>query len=102
MTTLTLQNGKQAYSKGLVDFVKRFCDLSLDCYEQQAESKLVEMCINNMLPEFKVHLENLDICQFAKLMDSARKTALSVRLPQRGILYQVMTEECMAVEGAED
>ena len=61
-----------------MDFVKRFGDLSLDCYDQQAESMLVEMCINDMLPEFKVHFASLDICQFAKLLDSAMKAAFFV------------------------
>ena len=52
----------------------------MDCYDQQTGSKLVEMCVNNMLPD----LENLNICQFGKLIDAARKTALTVRLLQRG------------------
>ena len=43
------------------------------------ESELVEVCIDNMLPEFRAHLENLDISQFAPLLQKARKTALSVK-----------------------
>ena len=37
------------------------------------------MCIDNMLPEFRAHLENLDISQFAPLLQKARKTVLSVK-----------------------
>uniref|UniRef100_A0A2N9EDP8 Peptidase A2 domain-containing protein n=1 Tax=Fagus sylvatica TaxID=28930 RepID=A0A2N9EDP8_FAGSY len=43
------------------------------------ESELVEVCIDNMFPEFRAHLENLDISQFAPLLQKARKTALSVK-----------------------
>ena len=32
-----------------------------------------------MLPEFRAHLENLDISRFAPLLQKARKTALSVK-----------------------
>ena len=31
------------------------------------------MCIDNMLPEFRAHLENLDISRFAPLLQKARK-----------------------------
>ena len=37
------------------------------------------MCIDNMLPEFRAHLENLDISWFAPLLQKARKTAVSVK-----------------------
>ena len=39
----------------------------------------MEVCLDNMLPEFRAHLENLDISQFASLLQKARKTALSVK-----------------------
>ena len=32
-----------------------------------------------MLPEFRAHLENLDITRFAPLLQKARKTAISVK-----------------------
>jgi hypothetical protein len=44
------------------------------------EGELVEVCIDNMLPEFRAHLENLDITRFAPLLQKARKTAISVKL----------------------
>jgi hypothetical protein len=42
------------------------------------EGELVGVYIENMLPEFRAHLENLDISRFAQLLQKARKTALSV------------------------
>ena len=53
--------------------------MSLDCYVNYKESKLVGICIDNMSPEFRAHLENLDITRFAQLLQKARKTALSVK-----------------------
>ena len=37
------------------------------------------MCIDNMLPEFRAHLENLDITRFAPLLQKARKTTISLK-----------------------
>ncbi len=60
-------------------YIHRFRDISLDCHVKYEESELVEVCMDNMLPEFRAHLENLDISQFAPLLQKARKTALSVK-----------------------
>ena len=40
---------------------------------------LVEICTNNMSHEYQAHLENLDIIQFAQLLQKARKTAISIK-----------------------
>ena len=40
---------------------------------------MVEICIDNMSHEYRAHLENLDIIQFAQLLQKARKTAVSVK-----------------------
>jgi hypothetical protein len=53
--------------------------VSLDCHVKYQEGELVEVCIDNMLPEFRAHLENLDITRFAPLLQKARKTAISVK-----------------------
>ena len=37
------------------------------------------MCIDNMLLEFRAYLENLDISQFAPLLQKARKTVVSIK-----------------------
>jgi hypothetical protein len=53
--------------------------VSLDFHVKYQEGELVEVCIDNMLPKFRAHLENLDISRFAPLLQKARKTALSVK-----------------------
>uniref|UniRef100_A0A2N9G5K4 Retrotransposon gag domain-containing protein n=1 Tax=Fagus sylvatica TaxID=28930 RepID=A0A2N9G5K4_FAGSY len=63
----------------LVKYIHRFRDVSLDCHVKYQEGELVEVCIDNVLPEFRAHLENLDISRFASLLQKARKTALSVK-----------------------
>uniref|UniRef100_A0A2N9H7Y4 RNA-directed DNA polymerase n=1 Tax=Fagus sylvatica TaxID=28930 RepID=A0A2N9H7Y4_FAGSY len=68
------------------DMVELFCGKYF-----QAEEKITlvnlhttkqtngEDLLHNMLPEFRAHLENLDISRFAQLLQKARKTALSVK-----------------------
>ena len=51
----------------------------MDCYGNHEESELVEICITNMLTEYRVHLENLDIIKFMVLLQKAGKIALSVK-----------------------
>uniref|UniRef100_A0A2N9IRS3 RNA-directed DNA polymerase n=1 Tax=Fagus sylvatica TaxID=28930 RepID=A0A2N9IRS3_FAGSY len=70
---------KQQTGEDLVKYIHRFRDVSLDCHVKYQEGELVEVCIDNMLPEFRAHLENLDISRFAPLLQKARKTALSVK-----------------------
>ena len=53
-------------------------DTFLDCYDDNEEQELVEMCINNMLWEYRLHLENLNIMQFVDLLLQAPRTALIV------------------------
>ena len=79
VTIITLHNSKQKPSEGLLDFIRRFRDTALDCYGQYKEQELVEICIDNMFLEYRAHLENLDIHQFAQLLQKARKTTLSVK-----------------------
>ena len=79
VTIITFHNSKQKPSEGLLDFIRRFRDTALDCYGQYKEQELVEICIDDMFPEYRAHLENLDIHQFAQLLQKARKTALLVK-----------------------
>ena len=44
-----------------VQFIKRFEDVSLDCYGDHEEKELVEPCISNMLFDYRLNLENLCI-----------------------------------------
>ena len=63
----------------MVEYIKRFRDIALDCYDHCEERTLVEMCMTNMIREYKAVLENLEISQFAQLLQKARKTAQSVK-----------------------
>ena len=62
-----------------MEYIKRFRDIALDCNDHCEEKTLVEMCIDNMIMEYRVVLENLEISQFAQLLQKARKTAQSIR-----------------------
>uniref|UniRef100_A0A2N9IKE7 Retrotransposon gag domain-containing protein n=1 Tax=Fagus sylvatica TaxID=28930 RepID=A0A2N9IKE7_FAGSY len=79
ITLVNLHDTKQLIGEDLVKYIHRFHDVSLDCHVKYQDGELVEVCIDNMLPEFRAHLENLDITQFAHLLQKARKTAVSVK-----------------------
>jgi hypothetical protein len=79
ITLVNLHTTKQASGEDLLHYIHRFRDICLDCYANYEEGELVGVCIDNMLPEFRAHLENLDISRFAQLLQKARKTALSVK-----------------------
>uniref|UniRef100_A0A2N9FRF5 Uncharacterized protein n=1 Tax=Fagus sylvatica TaxID=28930 RepID=A0A2N9FRF5_FAGSY len=79
ITLVNLHTTKQASGEDLLRYIHRFRDISLDCYANYEEGELVGVCIDNMLPEFRAHLENLDISRFGQLLQKAQKTALSVK-----------------------
>jgi hypothetical protein len=79
ITLVNLHTTKQTNGEDLLRYIHRFRDISLDCYANYEEGELVGVCIDNMLPEFRAHLENLDMSRFAQLLQKARKTALSVK-----------------------
>uniref|UniRef100_A0A2N9GQ00 Integrase catalytic domain-containing protein n=1 Tax=Fagus sylvatica TaxID=28930 RepID=A0A2N9GQ00_FAGSY len=79
ITLVNLHSTKQQTGEDLVKYIHRFRDVSLDCHVKYQEGELVEVCIDNMLPEFHAHLENLDISLFAPLIQKARKTVFSVK-----------------------
>ena len=64
-------NTKQNVNEGVVEIIRRFMDTALDCYDNNEE--LVEACINNMLWEYRLHLENLNIVQFVDLLQKGSK-----------------------------
>ena len=75
----TLQATKQRNGEDLMEYIKRFRDITLDCYDHCEEKKtLVEMCMTNMIKEYKAILEYLEISQFAQLFQKARKIAQSM------------------------
>ena len=79
ITLVNLHTTKQTSGEDLLHYIHRFRDISLDCYVNYEESELVGVCIDNMLPKFRAHLENLDISRFAQLLQKAQKMALSVK-----------------------
>ena len=79
VTLATLQATKQRSDEDLMEYIKRFRDIALDCYDHCKERTLVEMCMTNMIREYRAVLENLEISQFAQLLQKARKTAQSVK-----------------------
>jgi hypothetical protein len=79
ITLVNLHITKQVSGEDLLHYIHCFCDISLDCYANYEKGELVGVCIDNMLPEFRAHLENLDILRFAQLLQKARKLALSVK-----------------------
>ena len=65
VTLATLQATKQRNGEDLIEYIKRFRDIELDCYDHCEDRTLVEMCMTNMIREYRVVLENLEISQFA-------------------------------------
>ena len=65
---------RQRPGEDLVQFIKRFKDLSLDFYGDHEEKELVETYISNMLFKYRLNLKNLCITQFADLLQRTRRT----------------------------
>ena len=68
VTLTTLQGTKQRSSEDLMEYIKRFRDITLDYYDHYEEKTLMEMCMGNMIMEYRAILENLEIFQFAQLL----------------------------------
>ena len=74
VTFATLQVTKQRSGEDSMEYIKRFRDIALDCCDHCEEKTLVEMCMTNIIREYKAVLKNLEISQFAQLLQKARKT----------------------------
>ena len=57
----TLQGTKQRSNDDLMEYIKRFKDIALDYYDHCEERTLVEMCMSNLIMEYRAVLENLEI-----------------------------------------
>ena len=68
VTLVTLQGTKQRSGEELMKYIKRFRYIALDCYDHYEEKTLMEMCMGNMIMEYRAFLENLQISQFAHLL----------------------------------
>ena len=65
--------------------------MSLDCYGDHEEKEFVEICISNMLFDYRLNLENLYITQFVDLLQRTRRTSQTMRT-KRMPTSQAMTE----------
>ena len=59
LTLSDLQHEKQRVFEGLLEYIPRFQDISLLCYDLVVEERLVDVCIAGMLYEYRPYLENL-------------------------------------------
>ena len=89
----TLQGTKQRSNEDLVEYIKRFRDITLDCYDHYKEKKLVEMCMGNMV---------MEISQFTHLLQKVKRTAQSIRPSSNKPKEQRSTTQAMAVSTSEN
>ena len=61
----TWQGTKQKNGENLMKYIKRFRDIAPNCQDHYKEKTLVEMCMGNMIMEYRVVMEDLEILQFA-------------------------------------
>nr|POE82380.1 hypothetical protein CFP56_68724 [Quercus suber] len=78
-------------SQWLLEYSRRFRDLSLLCYDLVEKERLVDVYITGMLYEYRFYLENLQISSFTRLVEAARRKSMSVRKPLKGSTSQAMS-----------
>ena len=88
LTLSNLQQERQRVFEELLDYIRRFRDLSLICYDLVEEERLVDICIVGMLYEYRPYLENLQIPSFTRLMEASKRTSMSMRKPSKGSTSQ--------------
>ena len=101
ITLATLQGTKQKNGEDLLEYIKRFKDIAPDCYDHYEEKTLVEICMGNMIMEYRAVLENLEISQFTQLLQKAWKTAQSIKPNSNRPKEQRSTPQAMAVSTSE-
>ena len=62
-----------------MEYIKRFKDIAFNFYDHCEERMLVEMCKTNMIREYRAISKNLEISQFAQLLQKVKKTTQSVK-----------------------
>ena len=83
-----MRQERQRIFEGLLDYIQRFKDLSLICYNLVEEERLVDICIVGMLYEYRLYLENLQILSFTRLVEASRRTSMSMRKPIKSSIAQ--------------
>ena len=72
---------RQEYNEKLEDYVQRFREKTLECRDTISEKNMIRACMNGMMDEYRIYIENHDIRDFAELIYKARNTgALVARL----------------------
>ena len=61
VTLATLRGTKQRSGKDVMEYIKRFRDITLNCYDHCEEKTLMEMCMGNMIMEYRAVLRKLEI-----------------------------------------
>lgn len=79
ITMEDLNAALQGPNEGLVDYLKRFRNLALDCYQSKSKEKLVHICIDNIVNNQRVFLKNHGISTFSLLLEKASRIVLSTR-----------------------
>ena len=70
--------------EGLLEYICKFKDLSLQCYDPVEEEIMVDVCISGILYEYHPYLENLQISNFTRLVEASRRTSMSIRKHSKG------------------
>ena len=71
-----------------MDYIRRFRDFSLICYDLVEEERLVDICTTGMLYEYHPYLENLQITSFTRLVEAFKRTRMLVRKPSKSSTSQ--------------
>ena len=71
-----------------MDYICRFRNLSLMCYDPVEEERLVDIFIADMLYEYRPYLENLQIPSFIRLVETSRTTSMLKKKPSKGSISQ--------------
>ena len=80
-----------------MEYIKRFRDIDLNCYDHYDEKTLVELFIGNMIMEYRAILENLEISQFSQLLQKVKKTIQLVKPISDKLKEQKFTLQAMIV-----
>lgn len=73
-----LFNEVQKKKESLTAFVNKFKERALDCSEIVSEKELIHICIKGMEANYKMHIVNHTIPNFAELIDKVKKTEATV------------------------
>ena len=73
VTLATLQGTMQRSNEDLMEYIKSFRDIAFDYYDHYEEKTLVEMCMGNMIMEYRAILKNLEIFQLLSYYKRPRR-----------------------------